>query len=293
MPFEYQNGPSVFQHIMQNVLALYLWIFTLAYIDDIVIYSRTFEEHLTHLDQVLGDIAKAGLTLSPNKCHLGYQSLLLLGQKVFCLGISTHKEKVDAILALEELRNVKKLQTFLGMMVYFSAYVPFYAWIAAPLFELLKKSATGWNWTEQQQEAFELCKEVLTNAPVRAFAMPDWPYWLYTNACDYGLAAILQQVQLIQVCNPKGTKIYSHLRKAFDKEEPVPLLVTSIPEEVNNVPTPGFWAAEFDDITVYIEWVQWWTKLFQCLEHLNWNNYNTTNTYSSNMIQAPNESLGS
>jgi hypothetical protein len=138
MPFGYKNGPSIFQRIMQDVLAPFLWIFALVYIDDIVIFSKTFEEHVSHVNQIFGAIAKANLTLSPNKCHIGYQSLLL-GQKVSCLGLSTHKEKADAILQLDTPRNVSELQTFLGMMVYFSAYIPFYSWIAHPFFQLLKK----------------------------------------------------------------------------------------------------------------------------------------------------------
>ncbi|KZT20047.1 hypothetical protein NEOLEDRAFT_1033860, partial [Neolentinus lepideus HHB14362 ss-1] len=68
-----------------------------------------------------------------SKCHFAYQSLLLLGQKVSRLGMSTHKERVDAIVNLDAPRNVKELQTFLGMMVYFSSYILFYAWLAAPL----------------------------------------------------------------------------------------------------------------------------------------------------------------
>ncbi|TFY52000.1 hypothetical protein EVJ58_g10260 [Rhodofomes roseus] len=166
MPFGFRNGPSVFQRVMQDILAPFLWVFALVYIDDIVVYSNTLEEHIEHLDRVFGSVEQAGLTLSPGKCHLGYQSLLLLGQKVSRLGISTHKEKVDAIIDLAEPRNVKELQTFLGMMVYFSSYVPFYAWIAAPLFQLLKKDKKEWEWNQSHQEAFELCKEVLTNAPV-------------------------------------------------------------------------------------------------------------------------------
>ncbi|KAF9470753.1 hypothetical protein BDN70DRAFT_780558, partial [Pholiota conissans] len=67
------------------------------------------------------------------KCHFGYQSILLLGQKVSRLGLSTHKEKVQAITELDYPRNVHELQVFLGMMVYFSAYIPFYAWIVHPL----------------------------------------------------------------------------------------------------------------------------------------------------------------
>src|SRR6202035_5717894 len=87
------NGPSVFQRVMQNVLAPLLWIFALVYIDDIVIFSLTFEDHLQHIDQVLKAVTKSGVTLAVTKCHFAYQSLLLLGQKVSRLGLSTHKER--------------------------------------------------------------------------------------------------------------------------------------------------------------------------------------------------------
>ena len=198
MPFGYRNGPSIFQRVMQNMLAPFLWIFALVYIDDIVIFSLNFEDHLVHLDKVFSAISQANITLSPPKCHLAYQSLLLLGQKVSRLGLSTHKEKVDAIVALEVPRDVSELQTFLGMMVYFASYVPFYAWIAHPLFQLLKKDSK-WEWTELHQEAFDLCKQVLINAPIRGYARPGSPYRVYTDACDYGLAGILQQVQPIKI----------------------------------------------------------------------------------------------
>ena len=143
MPFGYKNGPSIFQCIMQNVLAPFLWIFTLVYIDDIIIFSLTLEDHISHLDQVFKAMEDSGATLSITKCHFRYQSLLLLGQKVSQLGLSTHKEKVDAILLLDKPKDCHDLQVFLGMMVYFSTYIPFYAWIAGPLFNLLKGSV---NW---------------------------------------------------------------------------------------------------------------------------------------------------
>lgn len=94
MPFGLKNGPSIFQRTMQNILSPYLWLFTLVYIDDIVVYSKNYEEHLLHLDKVLEAIERAGLTLSPKKCHLFYGSILLLGHKVSRLGLSTHEEKV-------------------------------------------------------------------------------------------------------------------------------------------------------------------------------------------------------
>ena len=82
MPFGYRNGPAVFQRVMQGILAPFLWIFTLVYIDDIVIFSKSFDDHLNHLELVLKAIKDAKITPSPGKCHFAYQSLMLLGQKV-------------------------------------------------------------------------------------------------------------------------------------------------------------------------------------------------------------------
>nr|GAT59874.1 TY3B-TY3B protein [Mycena chlorophos] len=271
MPFGYRNGPSVFQWVMQNVLAPFLWIFALVYIDDIVVYSLTFEDHVRHLDQVFGAIAAANITLSPAKCHLGYQSLLLLGQKVSRLGLSTHKEKVDAILDLAEPKNVQELQSFLGMMVYFSAYIPFYAWIAQPFFHLLKKGVP-WDWTPLHQESFELCKQVLTNAPVRGYAIPGRPYRVYTDACDYGLAGILQQVQPVRVRDLRGTRIYERLERAFAAGESVPCLVTAI-KGFDDIPATSSWASTFDDTTVHIERVvSYWSRVLKSPER----NYSPT-----------------
>ncbi|OJT11428.1 Retrovirus-related Pol polyprotein from transposon 297 [Trametes pubescens] len=219
MPFGLRNGPSIFQRIMQGVLAPYMWMFALVYIDDIVVYSLTLEEHIEHLDKVLRAVADAGVTLAPAKCHFAYRSLMLLGQKVSRLGLSTHQEKVKAITDLAAPRNVSELHTFLGMMVYFSAYIPFYAWLAAPLFDLLRKEK-DWEWEEVHQEAFELCKQVLVQAPVRAHAMPGRPYRVYSDAYDYGLAAILQQVQLIAIKDLRGTRLYERLVRAHKAGEP-------------------------------------------------------------------------
>src|ERR1043165_4372906 len=111
----------------------------------------------------------------------------MLGQKVSHLGISTHKQKVDAIVQLEPPKNIPTLQTFLGMMNYFSNYIPFYAWIAALLFKLLKKDKP-WEWTQLEQEAFEVCKQVLTSAPV-AYPIPGKPYCISSDTSNYGIAA--------------------------------------------------------------------------------------------------------
>ena len=128
-------------------------------------FSLTLEDHISHLDQVFKAIENSEVTLAVTKCHFGYQSLLLLEQKVSWLGLSTHKKKVDALLLLDEPKNCHNLQVFLGMMVYFSTYIPFYAWITGHLFNLLKGNVKL-EWTKVHSKAFKLCKWVLVNAPV-------------------------------------------------------------------------------------------------------------------------------
>src|SRR5260370_22685800 len=92
------------------------------------VYSKSYDEHLVHLDQVLWAVKEAQITLSPQKCYFAYTSILLLGQKVSCLGLSTHAEKVRAIMELVAPSNVCTLQSFLGMAVYFSHYIPRGSW---------------------------------------------------------------------------------------------------------------------------------------------------------------------
>lgn len=272
MPFGLRNGPSFFQRVMQNVLAPYLWIFSLVYVDDIVVFSPTFDRHIEHLDCVLGSVEDSGLTLSPDKCHFGYQSLLLLGQKVSRLGMSTHKEKVEAITALEEPKSVPELRTFLGMMVYFSSYVPFYAWIVTPLFSLLKKDV-AWKWTKLEQEAWNLAREALKSAPVRAYAIPGRGFRLYTDACDYGLAGILQQVQPIAVKDLRNTRTYERLQKAYNEGKEVPSLVAAVTQNpVDRVPKDK-WGATLDETIVHVERVvAYWSRVLKAAER----NYSAT-----------------
>ena len=209
MPFGLRNGPAIFQRVMQNILAPYLWLFCLVYIDDIVVYSKSYEEHINHLDKVLEAVEESGITLSPSKCHLFYGSILLLGHKVSRLGLSTHQEKVKAIVELEQPKKLSQLQAFLGMVVYFSAFIPFYASICAPLFQLLRKGAK-WRWTEVEEHAFQSAKLALQNSPVLGHPMEGRPYRLYTDASDEAAGCALQQIQPIKVKDLKGTRAYSH-----------------------------------------------------------------------------------
>lgn len=175
MPFGLRNGPSIFQRVMNRILVPYLWLFALVYIDDIVVYSASYEDHIDHLNAVLGAIEGAGITFSPAKCHLFYSSILLLGHKVSRLGLSTHEAKVQAIMDLSRPTKVSQLQAFLGMVVYFSAFIPFYAGICAPLFQLLRKDAK-WTWGAVEEHAFQDAKRSLAEAPLLGHPIQGLPY---------------------------------------------------------------------------------------------------------------------
>ena len=266
MPFGLRNGPSIFQRVMQGILAPYLWIFCLVYIDDIVVFSKSYEEHIHHLDKVLEAIEQAGITLSPNKCHLFYGSILLLGHKVSRLGLSTHSEKVKAILELERPKKLSQLQTFLGMVVYFSAFIPYYASICTPLFNLLRKN-NRWKWGAEEEHTFQAAKDALRSSPVLGHPIEGRPYRLYTDASDEAAGCALQQIQPIIVKDLKGTRAYDRLKKAFDAGLPPPKLTTSISSKTADSPSDDQWGQDFDSSTVHVERViAYWSRTFKGAE---------------------------
>ena len=115
-------------------------------------------------------------------------------------------EKVQAITELRCPGKVSELQTFLGMIVYFSAFIPFYADICSPLFGLLKKGKK-WEWNEEHERAFEEAKDTLQAAPVLGHPMEGLPYRLYTDASEIAIGCALQQVQPLSVKDLRGTRL--------------------------------------------------------------------------------------
>ncbi|HEX9613546.1 MAG TPA: reverse transcriptase domain-containing protein [Candidatus Bathyarchaeia archaeon] len=267
MPFGWRNGPPEFQRVMQEVLAPYLWVFTLVYIDDIVVYSRTFEDHLKHVELVLKAVANSKITLSPPKCHLGYRSIIVLGNKVSRLGLSTHHEKLKAVWELEAPHDRKKLESFLGLAVYFSSYIPYFSWMANPLFKCLRQKESPFSWTDELQNCFQLIKSALASAPVRGHPEAGQAYRLYTDASDYAIAGALQQVQYMAIKDLKGTRAYKKMQAAHLKKDKVPDLTIKLSKEFDDKrPLPN-WATSWEETLVPVERVvAYWSRVLHSAE---------------------------
>ena len=192
MPFGLKSGPAVFQCLMDKVLGRFKWQIALVYIDDIIIYSKNFDSHVKDIETILTQVGKSGITLSPKKCHVGYQQLSALGHTVSNLGIGTAEGTVEAVRKFPEPRNVKELQRFLGLCAYYRRFVEKFSIIAHPLYNLLKKDVK-YEWSEACQKAFDELKLKLTTAPVLAHPNYDKEFILQTDASILGVGGVLGQ----------------------------------------------------------------------------------------------------
>ena len=193
MPFGLCNAPSIFQDLMNNVLQGLLFKFALAYLDDIIVYSRSFEEHLEHLDQVFERLLQADLKLKLSKCEFFMQQLQFLGHMVSANGIQPDFDKVKAICNMPPPKCVKDIRAFIGMCGYYRRYIPNFAHVAGPLISLTRKNAV-FTWSPACEQAFQTLKTWLTNSPVLIHPDLNKPYRVYTDASDYAVGAILAQL---------------------------------------------------------------------------------------------------
>ncbi|KAG5222427.1 tick transposon [Salix suchowensis] len=149
---------------MQEILSLYLWIFVLVYINNIIVYSQSWDDHLKHLDAVLGSIARAGVMLAHQSVSLATHPYSCLAEGFAARALHTQGES-SSDHGARSPNSVPELQCYLEMVIYFSAYISHYSHIAAPLFALLKKGAR-WAWQTEHDLAFQNMHNALAHAPV-------------------------------------------------------------------------------------------------------------------------------
>lgn len=192
MPFGLTNAPATFQHVMNTVLAPYLDRFVLVYLDDILIYSKSYEEHLEHLRKVLLALRENKFYCKRSKCLFCTQEVEYLGHLLTPDGVLVDPKKVAAILDWPTPTNVSQLRGFLGLVQYYDSFVDHFAEVAFPLTELLKKDVP-WVWEELQNQAFLEIKRLVSSPP--CLLMPDLnkPFVVHVDASGFALGAVLQQ----------------------------------------------------------------------------------------------------
>ncbi|KAJ1143845.1 hypothetical protein NDU88_010147 [Pleurodeles waltl] len=194
MPFGLKNAPATFQRLVNGVLAG-KDAFCAAYLDDIAVYSSSWEEHLLHLKEVLQALQQAGLTIKASKCQIGQGSVVYLGHLVGGGKVQPLQAKIETIKAWQPPRTQTEVRAFLGLTGYYRRFVKGYGTIVSPLTELTsKKQPRLVNWTEACQKAFDALKEAMCTAPV--LKAPDYSqeFIVQTDASEHGIGAVLAQL---------------------------------------------------------------------------------------------------
>lgn len=211
MAFGLTNAPATFQRLMERCMGDLNLKECLIFLDDILIFSETFDEHISRLEAVFSRLKQHGLKLKGSKCEFFKPSVKYLGHVVSEAGVQTDPDKISAIASWPEPDNIKSLRQFLGFTGYYRRFIKDYARIVKPLNDLLighptspsskmkkknkKKKIASWQWGEAQQTAFDLLKEKLSSPPVLAYADFSKPFILHTDASTEGLGAVLYQEQ--------------------------------------------------------------------------------------------------
>ena len=198
MPFGLKNAPASFQKMMNIVLRGYEGNFAHVYIDDINVYSKTFEEHMEHLEKVFERIKEAGLKMQRAKCSFIKAELEFLGHIVSREGIKVDPEKVEKVKNWPRPTTTKHIQQFMGLVGYYRRFLKDLSKIAGPLYKLTRKDKdTGktqpFEWTETQEKAFNIIKEMLISAEVMVYPDFNKQFFITTDAAKVGLGAVLQQ----------------------------------------------------------------------------------------------------
>ena len=192
MPFGLTNAPSTFMRLMNHVLRVFIGKFVVVYFDDILIYSRTMEEHVEHLKQVLQVLRSERLYANMEKCTFCTNKVVFLGFVVSAQGVEVDESKVEAIKNWPTPVNVSQVRSFHGLAGFYRRFVKNFSTIAAPLNELTKKGIE-FVWGKSQESAFQELKKCLTEAPL--LVLPDFnkSFEVECDASGLGIGGVLMQ----------------------------------------------------------------------------------------------------
>lgn len=194
VPQGMKNSPSFFNRILRKIFCNLLFKHVFLYLDDILCYGSTFDEHLTSLRLTFEKLRLNRLKLKASKCSFGYNELKLLGHVISKDGIKVDPSKVSAIKDMPIPRNVSEVRTYLGMTGYYRRFIKNYSILSRPLTELTRKDVP-FQWTQSCQASFEILKSKLMTAPILSQFNEDLDVILYCDASLLGIGCVLAQRQ--------------------------------------------------------------------------------------------------
>lgn len=211
MPMGLHNAPATWQRFIDQ-LFVDMDYKVLIYLDDVIVCSNNFEEHITVLREVFNRLTKAGLTLNREKCHFCKSELRYLGYIVGANGLMVDPMKVEAILNIPTPQKVGDVRRIIGLSSWYRRFISNFSDLTAPLCNLLRKNVR-FEWTAECDAAFNALKESLISAPI--LTCPDFekPFIVQTDASDFGLGAILSQQ------TDEGEKVICYLSRSLTRLE--------------------------------------------------------------------------
>ena len=198
MPFGLTNAPATFQQLIDKLFNKKRWPFVFTYLDDILIASKSTEEHFEHVSAVLTKLTEVGLRLRPEKCSFARTEIEYLGHTITPSGVKPNNEKVKAVQEYPQPKSAQEIKAFLGLVNFYRNHIQNLGVLIKPLTELTRiDKATGktvvFKWSEECQKAFQEIKNRLSTAPV--LQPPDIakPFYLWVDASSAGFGAVLEQ----------------------------------------------------------------------------------------------------
>jgi hypothetical protein len=217
MPFGLVRAPRTFQRLMDKVIEGLQFESALAYLDDVIVYGSSINETMDRMSVVLDRLRAANLKLKAKKCLLFAKQVKFLGHVISQDGVSTDPDKVADIVNMHRPRTIKQVRSFMGMVNYYSRFVPKLAEVARPLHKLTRKHAK-FEWTNECELAFNQLKESLSKAPIMAYPTRDEMFVLDTDASDFAYGGVLSQRQR----QPNGEikeKVIAYASRKFSETE--------------------------------------------------------------------------
>ena len=195
MPMGAKASSAALFQAMMATLGNAVYTHALVWADDVIVYSKDYNEHVKHLEDVLSKLDENGFCISRDKIELGKDKVKWLGYEISAKGAKPNPERVQKLTQMRRPQTLKELRSALGMWTCFSKFIPACSVIAAPLMSQLKKDNKALNWTDDCEKAWETIKQKIVSAPIMGYCNFRQPIQLHTDACQCGFAAILTQVQ--------------------------------------------------------------------------------------------------